>query len=141
MLKYWGLFPQVYFLFTIINACFLHFSSKIIIGVSAGLTFLKTIVFLICMCEKIKYYLKKLLNCFFFCFNRFGFVTSCFHCCLRNCKSTFHDSNKTIFSPEDRNKDESNSSQTNLNSNDSNNTNNTNNLNVENLGPQLVEAH
>ena len=90
--------------------------------------------------KKIKYYLKKLLNCLFFCFcfNRFCFVTSCFHCCLRNCKSTFHDSNETIFTQEDRNKDESNSSQTNLNSNDSNNTNN---LNVENLGPQLVEAH
>ena len=95
------------------------------------------------MCEKIKYYLKKLLNCLFFCFcfNRFGFVTSCFCCCLTNCKSTFYDSNERIFSQEDRNKDESNSSHTNLNSNDSNNTNNTNNLNVENLGPQLVEGH
>ena len=95
------------------------------------------------MCEKIKYYLKKLFNCFFFCFcfNRFCFVTSCFHCCLRNCKSTFHDSNETIFSQEGRNNDEFNFSQANLNFNDSNNTNNTNNLNVENLGPQSVEAH
>ena len=78
---------------------FLHFSSRIIIGVSAGWTFLKMIAFLICMYEKIKYYLKKLLNCLFFCFcfNRFCFVTSCFHCCLRNCKSTFHDSNETIL--------------------------------------------
>ena len=119
---------------------FLHFFSRIIIGVSAGLTFLKTIAFLICMHEKIKYYLKKLLNCLFFCFsfNRFCFVTSCFCCCLRNCKSTFHDSNETIFSQEDRNNDESNTSQTNVNSNITNNTNNisSNHLNVENLGAQ-----
>ena len=110
--KVLGIISSGIFLFTIINACFLHFSFRILIGVSAGLTFLKTIVFLICMREKIKYYLKKLLSCFFFCFcfSRFCFVTSCFRCCLRSCKSTFHNSNETIFS-QDRNKDESNSSQ------------------------------
>ena len=66
--KVLGIISSDIFLFTIINACFLHFSSRILIGVSAGLTFLKTIVFLICMCEKIKYYLKKLLSCFFLLF-------------------------------------------------------------------------
>ena len=97
------------------------------------------------MCDQIKYYLKKLLSCLFFCFcfNRFCFVTRCFHWYLRNCKSSFHDSNETIFSQEDRNKNESNSLQTNINSNDTNNTNNpsSKNLNVENVEPQLVEAH
>ena len=115
------------------------FSSRILIGVASGLTFLKTLMICFCMRDHVKYYIKKLLNCLFFCFcfNRFCFVTRCFHCCLRNCKSTFYDSNETIFSQEDRINDESNTSQTNVNSNNIS----SNHLNVENLGPQSTAVH
>ena len=125
------------------------FSSRILIRVTSGLTFLKSLMICLCMWNRVKYYVKKLLNCLFFCFcfNRFCFVTRCFCCCLRNCKSTFHDSNETIFSQEDRINDESNATQININSNDTTTNNNTNNnissdhLNVENLGSQSAVVH